>query len=155
MMYDELGDVRALHGVSLNGLSALASAGTARTFAPGEALMLQGGPSDTLYIILRGRVRVELSHRDLLEPIEVAELEAGEVVGEMGMLDRQPRSASVIAVEETETVELAAAQLEVVLQNHPEVTRALAGVLSRRLRDTDQMVQEQAVAHHVQRFRRN
>lgn len=106
-------------------------------FAPGARLMRQGDPGRSFHAILRGRVRVERAHPDLPTPVVLAELGPGEVVGEMGALDGQPRSATVVAVEPTETIELEPSAMDVLMAHYQQVVTALALTFSARLRDTD------------------
>ena len=136
-MNEALSHVALLQGVSPPGLAALAERGRERRFAAGAFLMRQGGPSDVMYIILQGRVRVERNHRDMMGPIVLAELGPGETVGEMGLLDGEPRSAAVVALEETVALELDALVLAQTMMQYPEVGKALLHVLSGRIRATD------------------
>lgn len=96
--------------------------------AAGEPLFTEGDLGDSLYVVVSGRVRVERGGR------VVAELGPGECVGEMAALDWEPRSATVVAVEETELVRLERDDLLDLLGDHPELVRALAGVLVARIR---------------------
>ncbi len=141
-MDDVLARVGIFKGISLNGLAALAKRGVTRTFPVGASLMQQGEPSHNFYIIVKGLVKVERHHIDLLEPIVLAELGPGEVVGEMGVLDNAPRAATVIAVEDTTVLELEASDLAVTMLEYPEVASALLHTLSRRLRTTDELAAE-------------
>jgi CRP-like cAMP-binding protein len=133
-------DVLLFHNLPLNGLAALAQNGRERTFDSGEVLMRQGEPSDSMYVIVQGRVGVDRSHPALLGPVRLAELGAGETVGEMGLLDGEPRSATVTALEETRVLELTADVLAETLIQFPEVTRTLLHILSNRIRSTDALV---------------
>ncbi len=96
-----------------------------------------------MYIIVEGRVRVERSHPDLLRPVLLAEVGPAEVVGEMGVLDSEPRTATVTAVKHTEAMELDTATLEQTILDYPEVGTALLRALSRRLRSTDELMERQ------------
>jgi CRP-like cAMP-binding protein len=73
----------------------------------------------------------------------LAQLGPGEIVGEMGVLDGAPRSATVIAIEDTEAVELGAPTVTETILQHPDVSLELLRMLSRRLRSTDEL----AAAH--------
>src|SRR6185295_5610293 len=110
-MLDLLSQVALFQGLSASGMSRLAELATFRTFPPESHLMEQGKPSDCMYVILRGAVRVEREHPQLTEPVVIAVLEAGEPVGEMGVLDVEPRSATVTAAEETSVAVITAAAL--------------------------------------------
>ncbi len=141
-MEARLNGVRILRHIPSSGLTRLAERGHPRAFPMGKLLMQQGEPADTLYIILSGLVRVERSHPDLLQSVVLAELGPGEVVGEMGLLDGKPRSATVTALADTETLEVSAADLAYIVLRHPEVSMALLQKISRRLRSTDELAAE-------------
>ena len=94
-----------------------------------------------MHIILQGSVRVERAHPQILRPVVLAELGPGSVVGEMGVLDQEPRSVTVTALTAVETLELDAPTLAQVLVDHPEAATALLRILSRRLRNTDELMQ--------------
>jgi len=120
------------------GLQTLAERGRPKRFAAGEVIMRQGDTSDALHVITRGRVRVERAQASE-PPLVLAELGVGEVVGEMGLLDLAPRSATVTALEDTETLELHATVMALVVMQHPQVATALLRTLSHRLRDADEL----------------
>ena len=123
-------------------LSALTLRYNQRRFPARSVLMRQGEASDCMHIILSGRVVIEREHPDLRHPVLLANLGAGEVVGEMGLLDGEPRSATVTAIEETETLALAAAAVGQAMVEVPELSAALLRILSQRLRTTDALVDE-------------
>ena len=87
------------------GLQMLAERGRPKHFAAGVVIMRQGDASDALHVITHGRVRVERNQPGDT-PLVLAELGPGDVIGEMGLLDNAPRSATVTALEDTETLEL-------------------------------------------------
>jgi CRP/FNR family cyclic AMP-dependent transcriptional regulator len=72
-------------------------------------------------------------------PVVLDELGAGDLVGEMGVLDGEARSATVVAIETTVALELSAATLAATVLRHPEATTELLRLLSRRLRSTDEL----------------
>jgi CRP/FNR family transcriptional regulator, cyclic AMP receptor protein len=120
----------------------MAMSGQRRHFAAGEVLIRQGDVSDCMYVLLQGQVRVERAHPDLHEPLHLADLPAGTTVGEIGVLDGGNRTATVTAVEPTETLRLPAGALAGILQAHPETAAALLHILSKRLRNTDELIDE-------------
>ncbi len=141
MAVEILGRVDLFKPIPPEGIARLVERGTPRRFAAGAVLMREDEPGRTMFVILDGKVRVE---RAVLggRPVVLAELGAGEVVGEMGLLDAGPRSATVTALEDTECLEIHATVLAVVLIEHPAVSTALLRILSRRLRSTDELVVE-------------
>lgn len=139
-MVEVLERVELFRALPPAGLARLAERGVSRRFAAGDVLMRQGETSQTLHVIVDGRVRVE---RALAgdRSVTLADLGPGDVVGEMGLLDGAPRSATVTAIEDVETLEIHATVLAVVLIEHPAVSGSLLRILSRRLRSTDELVE--------------
>ena len=114
--------------------------GHRRAFRPGEVLMKQGEPSNSIHFLLSGKVRAERSRRSDDRPVQLAELEAGAVVGEMGVAIDIPRSATVTALDPTESLELDAPNFERLAKAYPILHRVIARLLSERLRATESRV---------------
>lgn len=141
-MLDVFSKAEIFTGIPLNGLAQLAETGILRKFAAREVLMRQGDVSETMYVILSGRVEVTRSHPMLRRPLLLAKLGPGDVVGEMGLLDHEPRSATVTALEPTEAMELDDLALAQTILRYPEVSVELLKILSKRLRSTDELATE-------------
>jgi len=118
--------------------------GKTRHFAVGEALMTQGEPSLSVHFILEGQVRVERQRRSDAQPVQLAMLGSGEIVGEMGVMVDLPRSATVIAAAPTRTLEIDAASFDRAARAFPILHRVLAKLLSERLRRTSERVGDAA-----------
>lgn len=95
----------------------------------GEMLMRQGDLTDTLFIVVSGRLRVTTTTRDGQEVL-LAELGAGETVGEMALLSGDPRSATVCAIRDSQLAKLSKASADRLLEQHPQ---AMLRLLTRRL----------------------
>ena len=108
---------------------------TMHQYAAGEVIFSENDVGETAYIIVRGRVEV-LKMLDG-KNVHLAYIGAGEPFGEMGMIDEKPRSATVVAVEETVVRELHRDDLFQNLQTHPEIAISLLKVLFERLREAD------------------
>jgi CRP/FNR family transcriptional regulator, cyclic AMP receptor protein len=134
-----LSQVDVFRGLPPAALQSLAKRTQIRPFSTGAVLMRQGDISENMYVIVQGRVRVERSDPMLKGPLVLAELNPGDIVGELAVLDGEPRSATVTAIEPTTTLELSAPALALTVLQHPEVSHALLMVLSQRLRSTDQV----------------
>jgi CRP-like cAMP-binding protein len=108
---------------------------TVQQYAAGEIIFSENDVGETAYIIERGRVEVlkMLDGRN----VHVAYLGAGEPFGEMGMIDEKPRSATVVAVEETVVRALHRDDFFQNLQTHPELAISLLKVIFERLREAD------------------
>jgi CRP-like cAMP-binding protein len=120
------------------GLQTLAERGRPKHFAAGDVIMRQGDASDALHVITRGRVRVE-REQPSETPLVLAELGAGDVIGEMGLLDSAPRSATVTALDDTETIEIHSSVMALVIMQYPQIAAVLLRTLSRRLRSADEL----------------
>jgi len=114
--------------------------GNIRHFKEHEALMEQGQPSLSIHFILDGLVRVERQRRTDESPVQLAKLGSGEIVGEMGVMVDLPRSATVIALMPTTTLELDTPSFERAARAFPILHRVLAKLLSERLRRTSERV---------------
>lgn len=139
----------AVQGLSAEAFAQLAGAGRMRRFREGEELMRQSEASGSMFVILTGGVRVVRTPRDLARPVLLAVIGPGDVVGEMGLLDGGPRSATVTALGETVTVEIDAPTLARCVAEHPDLYAGLLRVLSRRLRSTNELVERMARSGEV------
>ncbi len=97
----------------------------------GQALFYTGDEGDGLYIIVEGRMRVQRGGQ------VIAELGAGEVVGELAIMDQQPRSADAVAVSDVRLLELTSAALDELLDRHGQIARGLFRIVTQRLRETN------------------
>ena len=77
-----------------------------RKFRRGETIFHQGDPGDALFVVDKGSVKVVLPSDEGAEPAIVAILGPGEFFGELAILDGAPHSATIVAVEPTETLVL-------------------------------------------------
>ncbi|HET9614499.1 MAG TPA: Crp/Fnr family transcriptional regulator [Candidatus Limnocylindrales bacterium] len=77
-----------------------------RRFRRGETVFHQGDPGDALFVVDKGSVKVVLPSDEGAEPAIVAILGPGEFFGELAILDGSPHSATIVAVEPTETLVL-------------------------------------------------
>ncbi len=94
----------------------------------GQVLVAQGGPSNALFIVLHGALAVRRTGH--LEPI--AELRAGELVGEIGFFANVPRTADVVAIRDTSVLVLTRAAYQKLVAEAPAIVEALLAALARR-----------------------
>ena len=99
-----------------------------RDLVRGEILVAQGDPSDSLYFVLHGALAV----RRTGEALPIAELRAGELVGEIGFFANLPRTANVIAIRDTSVLVLTRAAYQTLAEATPAITEALLGALALR-----------------------
>src|SRR5882724_4413979 len=107
----------------------------------GEMLVAQGGPSNALFMVLHGALAVRRAGD--LEPI--AELRAGELVGEIGFFANIPRTANVIAIRDTSVLALTRAAYVTLAQETPAIVEALLAALAQRFaRETARLIPARA-----------
>ncbi|GEM_PF-1234579 len=126
--------------LATEGLAALSRGGVLRTFQPGQVLLQQGEVGRDLYVLQRGRVVVSRVEPGMAEPVTLAVVYAGGVVGEIGLLDGWPRTATVTALEETQAIEISDALLAESILRYPAGAIALLHIVSTRLRNMDDLV---------------
>jgi CRP/FNR family cyclic AMP-dependent transcriptional regulator len=104
-----------------------------RRYAAGQLLFTEGEPSDHLYVVRRGRVRilVRSMHGD---DMTLSVLGPGDVIGELSMIDGQPRSASAEAISSAELVTLPADDVRAALRADPVLLMAAAAELAATVR---------------------
>lgn len=127
-----------LDGESLRQLAAVAHR---RAFHTGDVIFHRGDPGQVLYVIRLGKVRIFLTSPDGQE-VALAVFGPGECFGELALLDGQPRSAAAEAIEPVETYTLQRADFISAVMHHPQIAIQVMNVLSCRLRQTDEMVQD-------------
>src|SRR5215212_8966879 len=92
-----------------------------RRSAPRSNTIMAGGdPTDSLYIVLSGRLKVMMSDSDGKEVI-LSILGPGEFFGEMGLIDDAPRSASVVTIEPCELLSIAKRDFKKCMTDNPEL----------------------------------
>ncbi|WHT16748.1 Crp/Fnr family transcriptional regulator [Crossiella sp. CA-258035] len=112
------------------------SAGTRRRFAPGAVIWSQGEPSQHVFVVLAGRIRVSTGSVAGREAM-VAICGPGEILGELSAVDGRTRSANVAAVDEVEALVVPAARLDRLCEQQPRIAWAMLRVLADRLRQSD------------------
>jgi CRP/FNR family transcriptional regulator, cyclic AMP receptor protein len=112
-------------------LEALESVATALSVPAGRTLVRQGELGREFVVIMSGRAEV------VYEDTRLAVLGPGSFFGEMSLLDRKPRTASVTTLEPTEILVLTTVAFNDVTTTMPSVDRKLMKVLVERLRDVE------------------
>ncbi|HEX2594539.1 MAG TPA: Crp/Fnr family transcriptional regulator [Rhizomicrobium sp.] len=118
----------------------LADSGTLVALNKGDSIFKRGDASDAAYAIIIGEVEVTVDGLDG-RSVFLARLGAATVLGEMGILDGAPRSADAAATRRTELWRIDRKMVTDALMAEPGAALALLGVLARRLRDTDALVE--------------
>lgn len=126
-MAEHLAADAAFAGCSVEELSALVRAGKTVSLPTSWAFLQQGTPADAVYVLLTGNVGV-FRHRNA-----VAELAAGEIVGEMPLLLGGQRTATVTSFGRAKALRVGYDEIAPLLNLHPGLHRAISRVGERRL----------------------
>src|SRR5215472_698540 len=138
MHEDTLARVELFSGLDKRELRTLGESCQERKYGAGKPIMAQGDTGVGLYVITSGKVRITHSSGAGQPEDELGTAGAGDVLGEMALLDDLPRSATITAVEDVTALVLPIWEFRTVLRNHPEIALKLLTVLSRRLRRAEQ-----------------
>jgi uncharacterized membrane protein len=112
-------------------------------FPAGRVLFNYGDPGDSLYVIRSGEVEVFFKD-DTGSRIVLDTAKAGDVFGELSLLDGGPRTASVVATQDLEALRVDRANLDHFLKGHPAATLDLLTAMGRRLRATSEKLRHTA-----------
>lgn len=114
-----------------------------RSYDTGELIFEEGQPGAAWFLIVDGKVSVEIYREKYTA--KLATLEKGAFFGEMALLDESPRSACARALEPTRTLALYRNDLNRLIEKDPQtacqIYRALARIVGDRLRSTNELVQ--------------
>ncbi|MGZ4690014.1 MAG: Crp/Fnr family transcriptional regulator [Acidimicrobiia bacterium] len=117
-----------LRVVSDDERSEILSSARRRRFARGDIVFHEGDPGDTLHLIARGHVAVRVT-TPLGDAATLLILKPGDFFGEMAIVSPGPRNATVIALDDTETLGLHRDTLDVLRAEHPAVDKILLEAL--------------------------
>lgn len=107
-------------------------------------VMSTGEMSDSMYLIVKGKVKVFISDETGKEII-LAQLGPSEFFGELSLLDDQPRSATVMTTENSEFMVLSQASFNACMDKYPSIARYALKSLAARLRQADQKISHLAL----------
>jgi len=120
-------------------LERIASILVEKQFSKDAPIVQQDQPGDALFIIQSGRVKVVI-YGDNNREVILNLLKEGEFFGEMSLFDERPRSAYVIASEDTKVLMMTRAQFEEHIQHSPRSAINVIKEMSRRLRRADEII---------------
>jgi CRP-like cAMP-binding protein len=121
------------NGLSDDALAELAQKASIRKLVKNDVLMRKGEPGDSLFLIHTGWVKIVTTDSKGDELI-INKCGPGETIGEMALLDGAPRSATVIAMDNAEVLELKQDVFQNILDQRPDVSLAIIRGYSERLR---------------------
>ncbi|HXL80780.1 MAG TPA: mechanosensitive ion channel family protein [Pyrinomonadaceae bacterium] len=108
----------------------LAQAASSHVFAPGETVIRAGDPGSSMFVVHNGRVAVQLNENG--RPRTVATLSEGAFFGEMALFTGEPRTANIVALEETEVLEIGHQAMKLVFDANPDLVESLSHIITER-----------------------
>ena len=121
----------------------LAQGTNVRVYAPGEAIVRKGQEGNSMFVINRGAVKVQITEDGVSRTIN--NLRDNDFFGEMSLLTGQPRSATVIAEEETEVLQIKKRALKPIFETNPSLVADVCKIIEQRrelLKSTDRITEE-------------
>jgi small-conductance mechanosensitive channel/CRP-like cAMP-binding protein len=111
-------------------LNALAAGARGRVFAPGETIIRAGDSGASMFVVHRGSVDVRVDSNGA--PRTIKRLGEGAFFGEMALFTGEPRTASVVAAEETEVLEIGHDTMKGLFQTNPDLVEAISHTIKER-----------------------
>ena len=133
-----LTDVPIFAGLKTKQIKSVASAfARERSYSPGDVIEKEGGMGVAFYLITNGSVEVRKGEK------LVSKLGRGQFFGEMALIDKQPRSATVLASQGgTSCLVMPVYSFKAVIESDPKIAMAVMKELARRLRETTNALTE-------------
>jgi signal transduction histidine kinase len=128
-------------GLSDQELQQLVDDATPISLRAGETLMKQGDPGDSAYVVLKGGFEIQKQSGPSLIKIDVRN--SGEIIGEMALLSNSPRSASVVAVTDSEALCISQDVFENLLSTSPSAALAVLHWVLARLGQNESLLHQQ------------
>ena len=129
-LVERLSAVDIFAPLSVEETGMLAQAAVRHVFAPGEMVIRAGDPGSSMFVVHNGRVRVQVNENG--RPRTVATLNEGDFFGEMALFTGEPRTANVVAMEETEVLEIGHAAMKRVFDTNPDLVESLSFIIAER-----------------------
>ncbi len=131
--------------LSADETSMLAQAAVRHVFAPGETVIRAGDEGSSMFVVHKGKVRVQVSENG--RPRTVATLNEGDFFGEMALFTGEPRTANVLALEETEVLEIGHAAMKRVFDTNPDLVESLSFIMAERRQGLASQTDDSASEH--------
>ena len=130
-IYERIKEIELFAPLSEEETEKVADSAHLRVFAPDEAIVQKDQPGGSMFVIHKGSVEIQTTDEEGKKQI-VGTLREGEFFGEMSMLTGEPRSANVVAREETQVLQIGKHCLKPILDNNPKLIAALSSIIEER-----------------------
>ena len=105
-----------------------------RTFHAGDMIFSEFEPGDNFYLIQSGRVELVKIIGDIERTLDI--LQPSEMFGEMAILEKSPRSATAIALDEVQVLEFNSQNFEILMLGNPQIALKLLRMFTKRIYDS-------------------
>ena len=139
-----LENVTLFSGLREEELTSMVRVAVMKNYGKHASILREGEKSDALYIVAAGKVKVVLS-TDGGKEVILAIIGKGEFFGEMAMIDEQPRSADVVAMEPTQILVIGKSDFINCLAHNPQMAFRIMQGLIQRLRNADRKIESLAL----------
>ncbi len=136
----DLAEISLFQGLDIENLSRLSHQLHQHTYPANTNIITAEQPGEVVYIVRSGTVKIYMLHKDGTVVI-LAILGAGDVVGEMSLIDSAGRSANVLTLEESTLLWMDRDSFWGCLQEFPKINYNLVRILSRRVRLANEQIQ--------------
>ena len=140
----QLKNIPLFSGLSEDEMESVTSITNKRSYPKNTIIINEGDETDSLYLILSGKVKIVLSDEDGKE-ITISILEPNNYFGELSLIDEEPRSARVVTMEKCQFSIIHKSDFNKVLDNNPALVRNLLKDLTKRLRMANKNIESLAL----------
>jgi small-conductance mechanosensitive channel/CRP-like cAMP-binding protein len=127
---DRLSAVDIFAPLTSDELNALALDTQGRVFAPGETIIRAGDSGSSMFVVHRGSVDIRIDSNGMQRTIK--RLGEGDFFGEMALFTGEPRTANVVAAEETEVLEIGHDAIKHLFDSNPDLVESLSHTINER-----------------------
>jgi CRP/FNR family cyclic AMP-dependent transcriptional regulator len=111
-----------------------------RAYTPGETIFEEGKSGDMMYVIVEGEVEIR-KRTSRTATKTLALFHAGDIFGEMALIEKKPRSATAIAIQPSKLLAMNDKLLEAMIDGNPDFARKMIRMLAERLRKSNAIIQ--------------
>ena len=127
---ERLGKVDIFAPLSDEETERLAQLSEVRVFAPGESIVRMGQEGNSMFVIMRGSVDVQISNDGVTKSVN--KLRENDFFGEMSLLTGQPRTATVVAIDETEVLRISKDSVRPIFEANPNLVNSISEIVEER-----------------------
>ncbi|HVE56919.1 MAG TPA: mechanosensitive ion channel family protein [Pyrinomonadaceae bacterium] len=136
-IFDRLSDVPLFAPLTDEETQQIAETVEAKIFSNGEKIVRRGQEGKSMFVIHRGSVKVQINEDGKIKVLR--NLSEGDFFGEMGLFTGEPRTATVVATEETEVLEIKHTCLKPILEANPELVERFGDIIEERRASLNQI----------------